>query len=283
MSISAGWGAGMSGLDARLQRAARIAEQAGDVALRYFRARGQLATQCKGPMDFASEADTSVERMLRDELAVHFAGEPIVGEELGGELDARAWVLDPIDGTGNFLRGSPLWGVAVAYVAAGEPVVGAIRYPALGMTLAGATGLGLFVDGQPAMRTVPFADVRIAAIGGNARWEVTHTSALETHLRQHQWFATAYRCASVGLGFAALGYVDGYFEDHTHVWDIAAGMVLCREAGLIVESADAESAGALRVAAGTPALMQVAMPCWSTLRTAVPGQRKDDDEGAISS
>ena len=272
----------MTSLHARLTLATHIAERGGHIARGYFAAREQLATTCKGQMDFASEADTAVERMLRDELATLVPGEAIVGEELGGKLDARAWVLDPIDGTSNFLRGSPLWGVAVAYVVDGEPVIGAIRYPVLGVTVAAATGLGLFVDGKPASRAVPVPDVRIAAIGSNARWDVTQTSALETHLRQHQWFATGYRCASVGLGFAALGYVDGYFEDHTHVWDIAAGMVLCREAGLIVESAASVRAGTLRVAAGTPALMQVAMPLWSALQAIHPGQREDGREASIS-
>jgi myo-inositol-1(or 4)-monophosphatase len=258
----------MINLPARLALATQIAERGGQLARRYFDAREQLATTCKGRMDFASEADTAVERLLRNELAMHVPGEAIVGEELGGTADASAWVLDPIDGTSHFLRGSPLWGVAVAYVAEGEPIVGAIHYPVLGMTVVAATGLGLFVDGKPVTRSVPFPDVRIVAIGSNARWDITQTSALETHLRQHQWTATGYRCASVGLGFAALGYVDGYFEDHTHVWDIAAGMVLCREAGLIVESAASVRAGTLRVAAGTPALMQVAMPFWSSMRDA---------------
>lgn len=256
----------MIDLPARLVLATRIAQRGAQLAHRYFDAREQLATTCKGRMDFASEADTAVERLLRQELATHVPGEAIVGEELGGEAHACAWMLDPIDGTSHFLRGSPLWGVAVAYVADGEPAVGAIGYPVLGMTISAATGIGLFINGERTQRTVPFPDVRIAAIGSNARWDVTQTSALEAHLRQHQWTATGYRCASVGMGFAALGYVDGYFEDHTHMWDIAAGMVLCREAGLIVESAASAHPGTVHVAAGTPALMQAAMPCWSRLR-----------------
>lgn len=249
----------------RLRLAMRVAASGGQLAHRYFGAREPLATASKGAMDFASEADTSVERLLRHELALRVPGEAILGEELGGEAAARGWVLDPIDGTSHFLRGSPLWGVAVAYVRDGEPIVGAICYPALGMSLAAADGLGLLVGGKPAMRTVPFPDVRVAAIGGNARWDVALTAALEAHLRQHHWTATRYRCASVGLGFAALGYIDGYFEDRTHVWDIAAGMALCREAGLLVQSTVSAAPGTVSVAAGTPALMQAAMPCWSML------------------
>lgn len=256
----------MINLPARLALATQIAERGGQLARRYFDAREQLATTCKGRMDFASEADTAVERLLRQELAAHVPNEAIVGEELGGECHACAWMLDPIDGTSHFLRGSPLWAVAVAYVADGEPVVGAIRYPVLGITVAAASGVGLFRDGKPVRRAVPFPDVRIAAIGSNARWDVAQTSALEAQLRRHQWTTTGYRCASVGLGFAALGYVDGYFEDHTHMWDIAAGMVLCREAGLIVEAAASFLPDTVHVAAGTPALMQAAMPCWSMLR-----------------
>ena len=255
----------MIDLPARLALATHVVESGGQLARSYFGAREQLAATSKGSMDFASEADTSVERLLRHELALHVVGEAIVGEELGGEAAACGWVLDPIDGTSHFLRGSPLWGVAVAYVSEGEPVVGAICYPALGMTLAAAAGLGLFVGGKPVARTVPFPDVRVAAIGGNARWNVAQTAALEAHLRRHQWTATRYRCASVSLGFAALGYVDGYFEDRTHAWDIAAGVVLCREAGLLVESTVADLPDTVSIAAGTPALMQAVMPCWSML------------------
>ena len=263
----------MIDLSARLTLAMRVTDSGGQLARRYFGAREQLAASSKGRMDFASEADTSVERLLRHELTLQVPGEAIVGEELGGEAATCGWVLDPIDGTSHFLRGSPLWGVAVAYVREGEPVVGAICYPALGMSLAAAAGLGLWVGGKPARRSVPFPEVRVAAIGGNARWDVARTAMLEAHLRQHQWTAARYRCASVGLGFAALGYIDGYFEDRTHAWDIAAGMALCREAGLLVTSTVSADPGTVSVAAGTPALMEAAMPCWSMLLAggAAPG------------
>ncbi|MBB6242885.1 inositol monophosphatase family protein [Rhodanobacter sp. MP1X3] len=255
----------MIDLYARLQAAITLVEKGGDIARRYFSEREQLTTTYKGLMDFASDADTTVERFVRDEIDTHFPGEAVVGEELGGELCAHAWVVDPIDGTGNFLRGSPLWGVAVAYIADTVPVIGAIRYPALDMTVAAGAGLGFFLNGVQIERKVPFPDVRIAAIGTNPMWATTQSAALEAELKRRRWSVTGYRCATIGMGFAALGHVDGYFEDYTNLWDVAAGMVLCREAGLIVDADYTTRRRGVRIAVGTEPLMRVAGPLWSKL------------------
>lgn len=94
---------------ARLSQASAIIEEAAEKALHFFAAHQTVATHAKGVQDFVSEADTTVENFIRDRLAAIFPGEAIVGEEFGGQSEGAYWIIDPIDGTSNFLRGSPLW------------------------------------------------------------------------------------------------------------------------------------------------------------------------------
>ncbi|MGG2474574.1 inositol monophosphatase family protein, partial [Rhizobium sp. BR5] len=113
----------------RLESAVGIIEEAMGLALRFFEARDAIATRTKGFQDFVSEADTTVERLVRDRLAAAFPGETVLGEEMGGEADDAYWIIDPIDGTTNFLRGSPLWGISLGFVRNGRPELGVVAMP----------------------------------------------------------------------------------------------------------------------------------------------------------
>jgi myo-inositol-1(or 4)-monophosphatase len=110
--------------DARLAVATPLIREAGELAAGYFAGRATLTGETKGPQDFVSIADREVEALIRARLAEAFPGDGFLGEESGGAAGERCWVVDPIDGTNNFLRGIPLWGVSVAYAIAGEPVIG---------------------------------------------------------------------------------------------------------------------------------------------------------------
>jgi myo-inositol-1(or 4)-monophosphatase len=99
-----------------------LARLAGSLAYDYWRNRERLTVELKGPQDFVSHADRDVEALLRRELAAAFPDDAFLGEETAasftGPLD-RCWVVDPIDGTHNFLRGVPYWNVAIAFVSRG--------------------------------------------------------------------------------------------------------------------------------------------------------------------
>lgn len=133
----------------RLSVAMHAVEQATGLAMAYFNDRHTLDITTKSAQDLVSRADFEVEQLLRAELSKHFPDDTILGEEMGGEFITDGWVIDPIDGTGNYLRGTPLWGIAVAYMSAGEPEIGVVAYPALGYTLAARTGDGLLRNGVP--------------------------------------------------------------------------------------------------------------------------------------
>jgi myo-inositol-1(or 4)-monophosphatase len=99
-------------IEARLTFATQLIPEAGQLAARHFAQREDLTCETKGPQDFVSIADREVESLIRIRLAEAFPTDGFLGEESGGEVGERCWVVDPIDGTNNFLRGLPLWGVS---------------------------------------------------------------------------------------------------------------------------------------------------------------------------
>lgn len=235
--------------------AARIARGAAELAQR-LRAAGPLATTLKGPRDVVSAADRQVETWIRAELTAALPTERIVGEELGGEPAGTFWCVDPIDGTANYLRGSPLWGCSVALIVDDEPRVGAIALPDLDLLLEASVGEGVWCQGRP-LPPRPPSDVAIVAIGENAFWGPEDIGTLQAHVRTAGWGTASYRCATVGLSFAALGYTDGYLEERTSLWDLAAGVVIAAEAGLEVRLGGPRVNAGMWVQAGTPALLEL--------------------------
>lgn len=257
----------MSGImSSRHAAAVSVVQGAGALALDYFSKRSTLAMSTKGSLDFVSEADSAVERYVASEIAAAFDGAQLFGEELGGTISDDYWIVDPIDGTANFLRASPLWGISLAHMRNGQPDVGVIHYPVLGMTLSAETGSGMFVNGQFTARDTLFDTARVVAVGENNRWLPDPIGQVEHHLRTQRWGVAQYRCASISLGFAALGRIDGYVERHLSLWDLAAGVLICAEAGLISRWGGATVAQGMWVIAGTPSLHDDLAPI-STLIT----------------
>jgi myo-inositol-1(or 4)-monophosphatase len=246
----------------RLDVAIAVMAEAGALALELFEQRQRFALEEKTASEYVSEADRQVERLIRDRLAARLPGDALMGEEMGGDGAPAFWSIDPIDGTANFLRGSPLWGVSLGFVVDGRSAVGVICYPALGMTLAAAAGLGVWRDGRPFRREVHFPAVRVAAVGESPRWPAEGIAAVELALRRAGWGVAEYRCASIGLGFAALGYVDGYIEKYLSIWDLAAGAVICAEAGLVTRYAGSHRAAGMWICAAIPAVQALMAPCF---------------------
>ncbi|GAA4370874.1 inositol monophosphatase family protein [Agromyces bauzanensis] len=125
-----------------LRLALELADRADAVSLARFRAV-DLDVQTKPDRTPVTEADLAVERAIRDRLAAARPGDGILGEEFGTEGDsARQWIIDPIDGTANFLRGIPVWGTLIALAIDGVPVVGVATSPAMGRRWWAARGMG---------------------------------------------------------------------------------------------------------------------------------------------
>jgi len=214
----------------------RIAGPAIACARDYAGRRAGLAVEEKTRGQFASEADRAVEQVIAASLRSALGTVALLGEEGGGALDATGsgWVIDPIDGTTNFLRGLPLWGISIGYLERGEPVAGIIALPELGVLLSAIAGGGVRSNGAPFLRPAAPAAVRLIALGENDHEPGSATDARAAQMRAAGSVVARYNCAVFALAGAALGWTDGYVEHGCCLWDIAAGAIVCREAGLAV-------------------------------------------------
>ncbi|XUY28946.1 inositol monophosphatase family protein [Agrobacterium sp. rho-8.1] len=256
----------MDTISHRLEQAVTIVEEAVALAMRFFEARDAIAARAKGFQDFVSEADTAVEKLVRDRLAVAFPGQTVLGEEMGGIADDAYWIIDPIDGTANFLRGSPFWGISLGFVRNGRPELGVVAVPVLGDIYAAAEGTGLLLNGKQCLRRVSFEDVRVMSLGDSASADAQEIAALNVGLRHAGWVVESIRSTSLGLAFAARGIFDGHLQKLTTMWDIAGGAVLAREAGLDVRIGIRGDSDIPWVAAATPTLMAATEDLWPDIR-----------------
>ena len=219
----------------RAALAEAVARDAASLALDMFHGRGGLKVEVKAAQDYVSEADRAVERRVRDRLAALFPGEPILGEEGGadpGDLDAGAWVIDPIDGTWCFLNGIQSFCVSLAYVADGAILVGVIVDPCAGETFVAYQGGGATLNGAPIrVADVDRLDAGSIAIGASRRTQACEVVPVIGALMDEGGLYHRHGSGALGLAWTACGRLIGYVEAHMNSWDCLAGLVLVREAG----------------------------------------------------
>lgn len=234
-----------------------ICEEAGRLALQYFKDQDQLVIDHKGHQDFVSQADRNVELRTRVLLSKAFPDDAIVGEEHAAKpgTSGYTWVIDPIDGTTNFINGIPAWTVVVAGVENGETQLGVIHDPCNNETFVARKGHGATLNGAPLnlddARTLSEGTV---GIGWSNRVKDAGIVNLVTALVAEG--AMFYRNASgaLSLAYVAAGRLLGYSEEHMNAWDCIAGQLIVAEAGGRVEIQDADEMilNGGRVVAGTP-------------------------------
>ncbi len=191
----------------------------------------------KAPGDWVSAADMASERAVREVLLTAWPEFPVFGEEEGGERADVGWLVDPLDGTTNFLRGFPVVGVSVALVADGAPVVGVVSAPMLGDLYVATAGGGATCNGEPIRVSTRSVERAICATGFPFRKKTERLDeyfpVFERALRTFEDLRRA-GAASLDLAWTASGVFDGYFEQALGPWDVAAGALLVREAGGVV-------------------------------------------------
>ena len=194
------------------------------------------AVRRKGIGDYVTSVDVASERAIRHHLASGTPHIPMWGEEEGGARADRYWVVDPLDGTTNFVHGFPAVGVSVALIADGAPVVGVIHAPFLGTTWRGARGLGAWRDGERLSVSERTEDEAVVATGFPFRHKQNLPRYLRTMTAALQRFEDLRRpgAASLDLAWVAEGVFDGFFELGLGAWDVAAGALLIEEAGGVV-------------------------------------------------
>lgn len=247
--------------------AVRLAEQAATfVRTRRAEVFGAGAQQADAirtkstPTDPVTVVDTETERLLRELLAEHRPGDQVLGEEEGGSAQAApgvpVWVIDPIDGTVNFVYGIEAYAVSVGVQIDAVAVAGAVANAATGEIYSAALGHGATVtrDGvSTTLRVNDIDDLTMALVGTGFSYEAEQRSrqaavlaALLPTVRDVRRIGS---CA-LDLCMVASGRLDAYFEDDVHVWDWAAGALIAAEAGAVVRlPAGGGSAGDALVAA----------------------------------
>ena len=227
-----------------LQAMIGAAEAAGAGLMRRFSQLGELQIRTKtGPADLVSIADEEAERSIHDRLGKLHPKFGFVGEEGGttiGRDSGESWVVDPLDGTTNFLFGTPLWGVNVALVREGEVVAGVSWLPALGEMYVAEQGAGAWLNGERIHVSSRHRLVdSLVACGIPFAGKPDHpVFAREMALLSPRTAGIRRTGAcSVDMAYVAAGRWDAYWERALKSWDMAPGVILVREAGGMVTSA----------------------------------------------
>jgi len=221
------------------------ARKAGRSLARDFGEVEHLQVSVKGPSNFVTAADHRAESILYEELSRARHGYCFLMEERGlidGPDKSHTWIVDPLDGTTNFLHGIPLFAVSVALERDGELVAGLIYNPASGDLYTAERGKGAFLNDNRRLRVAARPDLETAVIvtGIPHRGKPDHERYLQELSRVMKEAAGIRRtgAASIDLAWVAQGRFDGYWERNIQAWDMAAGVVLVREAGGFVSGAD---------------------------------------------
>jgi myo-inositol-1(or 4)-monophosphatase len=223
-------------LDLRVKAARRIAEEAAAVGLRYFRDGAGLSVTAKGVQDIVSNADRDIESLVRGRLAAAFPGDAFLGEESGrgdgADPGSGVWVVDPIDGTDNFVRGIAGWCVSIAYVVGREIEIGVICDPLAGELYLARRGAGATMNGVPlAPRRVSGFQEGIVGMGYSLRRPPEPTLKVFAGLLAAQGMYQRTGSGALMIAYVASGRYIGYFEAHINAWDCLAGVALVRESG----------------------------------------------------
>lgn len=218
-------------LDKRLALAERAAREAGA----YLLSHRSFHVREKGANDYVTEIDEGCEQMIRRILLDACPEDGFYGEESGQSARAAAgrWIVDPIDGTVNFIKDIPLYTISIAYQQAGELLLGAVYCPPLHEMFLAAKGLGATCNGRPIHVSAEADPARsVASISFAARYPQAQARMLQlfpllTGLSDIRRFGSA----AFDLCSVACGRVEAFVEPKLQLYDIAAGLVIVREAG----------------------------------------------------
>jgi histidinol-phosphatase len=217
-----------------------LADTADSISMTRFRAL-DLHVESKPDLTPVSDADTAVEKALRATLSRTRPRDGVLGEEYGATEaaagpSARQWVIDPIDGTKNFIRGVPVWGTLIALMENDEPVVGLVSAPALGRRWWGAIGHGAYAG----RHTAAAHPIRVSGVNRLADasfcfsdlrgWEENGRLAPMLDIMRQTWRNRAYG-DFYGYMLVAEGAVDAMAEPELSLWDVAALIPIVTEAG----------------------------------------------------
>ena len=219
----------MNTISANLNIMIKASEKASKILIRDFGEIEKLQVSKKGPSDFVTNSDLKVEKIIIEELKKAKPNYSIISEEKGIENNKdenNTWILDPVDGTVNFLHGIPHFAISIALKSENEIVSGLIF--------------------DPIKNEIFYAEKNNGAFFNNQRIRVSKKNDIEECLfvtggKIKKELSIPYRksgCAALDMAYVAAGRYDGYFQNDLNIWDIAAGIVLIKEAGGIINDID---------------------------------------------
>jgi myo-inositol-1(or 4)-monophosphatase len=192
----------------------------------------------KGDRDYASRVDFQIEDAIRDALTALTKEIPFLGEERGGHLHAPLlWVLDPVDGTTNFIKGSPLCAISLALLSEGQPIFGIVDLPLLGERYVARAGGGAYLNGtrlhMPDVHRLADAVVGLTdfAVADDRLVENPIHVALVARLAPQALGVRTHGSAALDLAWLAAGRLSASMMLSNRAWDVSAGVLLAREAG----------------------------------------------------
>ena len=232
----------MHSISANLNIMIKASEKASKILIRDFGEIEKLQVSKKGPTDFVTNSDLKAEKIIIEELKKAKPNFSIISEENGIESNKdknNTWILDPIDGTVNFLHGVPHFAISIALKSNNEIVSGLIFDPIKNEMFYAEKNNGAFYNNQR-IRVSKKNNINdcLFVTGGKIKKEP-----------ELQYRKTG--CAALDMAYVASGRYDGYFQNNLNLWDIAAGIILVSEAGGILNKIDISSSKNIKIIASS--------------------------------
>ena len=237
----------MNSISANLNVMIKASEKASKTLIRDFGEIEKLQVSKKGPTDFVTNADLKAEKIIIEELKKARPNYSIISEENGIEENKdknNTWIIDPIDGTINFLHGIPHFAISIALKSNDEIVTGLIFDPIKDEMFYAEKNKGVFFNNRR-VKVSKKNEIKdcLFATGGKIR------KHLEIQYRKSG-------SAALDIAYVAAGRYDGYFQHDLNIWDIAAGIILIKEAGGLISDIDLSKIKNLDVIASSPSIHQ---------------------------
>ena len=236
----------MNSISANLNIMIKASEKASKRLIRDFGEIEKLQVSVKGPSDFVSNADIKAEKIIIEELSKAKQNYSIISEEDGSKINKdkeNFWIIDPIDGTTNFLHGVPHFAISIALRSGDEIVSGLIYDPIKDEMFYAEKNNGAFFNNQR-IRVSKKKEVNscLFATGGENNPDfpdlITRRSG----------------SAALDMAYVAAGRYDGYFQKNLSIWDIAAGIIIVKEAGGIINEIDLSQQDKISITAASSAI-----------------------------
>ena len=232
----------MNSISANLNVMIKASEKASKILIRDFGEIEKLQVSKKGPTDFVTNADLRAEKIIIEELKKARPNFSIISEENGVENNKdkdNTWIIDPIDGTVNFLHGIPHFAISIGLMSKNEIISGIIFDPIKDELFYSGKNNGAFFNNQ-----------RIRVSKKNNINDCLFVTGGKIEKDPNLLYRKS-GCAALDLAYVAAGRYDGYFQNDLNLWDIAAGIILVKEAGGIIDDIDISNNNNLRVVASS--------------------------------